>query len=126
VCARTQDMTNILNSVSLCECLALIGVGSFLFQTFVQAWAGLADVVPILILIYADLLRDKLPDAAPWLTIGVCILVTSPVAPWADESLRQMHPLGIHFLWHILTAVMLAWMIGVYRRHVLAGRRAKR
>ena len=126
MCARTQDMTNILNSVSLCECLALIGVGSFLFQTFVQAWAGLADVVPILILIYADLLRDKLPDAAPWLTIGVCILVTSMVAPRADEPLCQMHPLGNHFLWHILNAVMLAWMIEVYRRHMLAGRRTKR
>jgi prepilin signal peptidase PulO-like enzyme (type II secretory pathway) len=126
VCSRTQDTTNILNRLSLCECLALIGMGSFLFQTFAQVWAGLANVVPILILIYADLLRDKLPDVAPGLTIGLGILVTSMVAPRADEPLCQMHPLGNHFLWHILNAVMLAWMIEVYRRHMLAGRRTKR
>lgn len=28
--------------------LALIGIGSFLFHTFAQTWAGLADVLPIL------------------------------------------------------------------------------
>ena len=31
--------------------LALIGIGSFLFHTFAQPWAGVADVVPILIYI---------------------------------------------------------------------------
>ena len=115
--------------------LALIGIGSFLFHTFAQTWAGLADVfpilmfilvyiyaatrdyfdascgiswlavigffpfaagigwlisdweflgstrgyvpVPILILIYAYLLRRKLPNVARGLTIG-CLLYTSP------------------------------------------------
>jgi hypothetical protein len=164
--------------------LALIGIGSFLFHTFAQTWAGLADVlpimvfilvyiyvatrdyfhatrvfsflamigffpfaagvgwlisdlnvlgstrgyipVPILILIYAYLLRHKMPDVARGLTIGVGILVVSMVARWADEPLCQTHPMGTHFLWHILNAVMLAWMIEVYRRHMLAGNRAKR
>jgi len=31
-------------------------------------------------------------------------------------------PLGTHFLWHILNAVMLGWMIEVYHRHALSGR----
>ena len=31
--------------------LALIGFGSFLFHTFAQTWAGLADVLPILMFI---------------------------------------------------------------------------
>ena len=31
--------------------LALIGIGSFLFHTFAQTWAGLADVLPILMFI---------------------------------------------------------------------------
>ena len=82
--------------------------------------------VPILILIYAYLLRRKLPDVALGLTIGLGILVASMGARWADEPLCHMHPMGTHFLWHILNAVMLAWMIEVYRRHMLAGRRAKR
>ena len=164
--------------------LALIGIGSFLFHTFAQTWAGLADVlpilmfilvyiyvatrdyfqvsswvawlvvigffpfagvigwlisdweflgstggyvpVPILILIYAYLLRRKLPDVALGLTIGVGILMASMGARWADQPLCPMHPMGTHFLWHILNAVMLAWMIEVYRRHMLAARRAKR
>jgi hypothetical protein len=164
--------------------LALIGIGSFLFHTFAQTWAGLADVlpimvfilvyiyvatrdyfhatrvfsflamigffpfaagvgwlisdlnvlgstrgyipVPILILIYAYLLRHKMPDVARGLTIGVGILVVSMVARWADDPLCQAHPMGTHFLWHILNAFMLAWMIEVYRRHMLAGNRAKR
>jgi hypothetical protein len=82
--------------------------------------------VPILILIYAYLLRHRLPDVARGLTIGVVILVTSMAACWADETLCKMHPMGTHFLWLILNAVMLAWVIEVYRRHMLAGRRAKR
>ena len=82
--------------------------------------------VPILILIYAYLLQRKLPDVARGLTIGVGILLASMGARWADEPLCHMHPMGTHFLWHILNAVMLAWMIEVYRRHMLAGRRAKR
>jgi len=82
--------------------------------------------VPVLILVYAYLLRHKLPDVARGLSIGLGILVASLVARWADEPLFHMHPMGTHFLWHILNAIMLAWMIEVYRRHMLAGSRAKR
>jgi len=82
--------------------------------------------VPILILIYAYLLRHKMPDFARGLTIGVGILVVSMVARWADEPLCQANPMGTHFLWHILNEAMLAWMIEVYRCHMVAGNRAKR
>jgi hypothetical protein len=34
-----------------------------------------------------------------------------------DEIVCPAVPLGTHFLWHILNAVMLGWMIEVYRRH---------
>jgi hypothetical protein len=34
--------------------------------------------------------------------------------------------LGTHFLWHILNALMLGWMIEVYRRHRLAAAGAHR
>ena len=68
----------------------------------------------------------QIADVARGLTIGVGILVASMAARWADEPLCHMHPMGTHFLWHILNAVMLAWMIEVYRRHMLAGKRSKR
>ncbi len=164
--------------------LAMIGIGSFLFHTFAQPWAGVADVVPILIyilvyiyvatrdyfgatrrvawgavigffpfaaligwllsdfgvlgstrgympvpiliLFYGYMLRHKLPIVSRGLVVGVVILLMSMFTRWADEPLCHFHPLGTHFLWHILNAIMLAWMIEVYRRHMLAGRRAKR
>jgi len=37
--------------VILCSLAFCIGVGSFLFHTFAQRWAGIADVVPILLFI---------------------------------------------------------------------------
>jgi len=36
---------------ALCSLALCIGVGSFLFHTFAQRWAGIADVVPILLFI---------------------------------------------------------------------------
>jgi len=29
-------------------------------------------------------------------------------------------PMGTHFLWHLLNAAMLGWMIEVYARHIRA------
>ena len=113
--------------------LAVIGFFPFaaVIGWLISDWEYLGSTrgyvpVPILILIYAYLLQRKLPDVARGLTIGVGILLASMGARWADEPLCHMHPMGTHFLWHILNAVMLAWMIEVYRRHMLAGRRAKR
>jgi hypothetical protein len=45
----------------LCLIALAIGIGSFLFHTYAQAWAGLADVLPIMLFImvflYAAMLR---------------------------------------------------------------------
>lgn len=168
----------------LCGILAAIGIGSFLFHTFAQAWAGLADVlpillyvlvyiyaanrdfwglgrwaalgltalffpyaaatvplfglipglggtaaygpVPLLIAIYAVLLRHRAPATARGLMIGVLILLVSMTARTLDGVSCAVLPFGTHFLWHLLNAVMLAWMIGVWTRHVLAARGAGR
>ncbi|GGF58715.1 Ceramidase [Mameliella alba] len=168
----------------LCAILAAIGIGSFLFHTFAQPWAGLADVlpilvyvlvyiyganrdfwglgrwaslaltalfipyaavtaplfgmipglggtssyapVPLLIAIYAALLRNRAPGTARGLAIGVAILLASMLARTLDEPLCNVIPLGTHFLWHVLNAVMLGWMIEVWTRHVLAARGAGR
>ncbi len=160
--------------------LAGIGVGSFLFHTFAQVWAGLADTLPILLFIlayvfaasrdflglspsrsglvaaglitcaavtvplfamipglgasagyapvpvliagYAWLLRRRAPDTARGLTIGAGLLLLSLTARTLDDPLCAAVPLGTHFLWHIFNALLLGWMIEVYRRHMLAGR----
>ena len=152
----------------LCAILALIGIGSFLFHTFAQPWAALADVVPILvwvlvyvfaanrdywglsplpalgltalflpyaaatgwlfaqvpglggsasyapvpllILIYAALLRRRAPRTARGLAIGAGILILSLTFRTLDEPLCGAIPGGTHFLWHILNAIMLGTM----------------
>ena len=157
--------------------LALIGIGSFLFHTFAQPWAGAADVVPILafilvyifaasrdflglrwlpatlvvlaflpvsallipvfravpfygvsagylsvpllIAVYAWLTRAR-PALSRGLAIGAGLLMLSLTFRSLDMPACDALPLGTHFLWHILNAIMLGWMIELYRRHRLA------
>ncbi len=74
--------------------------------------------VPLLILIYAFLLRNRTPETARGLAIGAFILIASITFRALDEPLCMQLPLGTHFMWHILNATMLGWMIEVYRRHM--------
>lgn len=81
--------------------------------------AGYAPV-PVLILLYAWLLRRSAPDTAKGLAIGAGVLVVSLTFRTLDAPLCAANPVGLHFIWHLLNGVMLGWMIEVYRRHVLA------
>ena len=76
--------------------------------------------VALLIFIYAVLLKRRLPDVAQGLQIGVMLLVISLFFRATDLPVCRYVPLGSHFLWHILNAIMLGWMIEVYRRHATA------
>ncbi|MCE8009336.1 ceramidase domain-containing protein [Aestuariivita sp.] len=78
--------------------------------------AGYAPV-PLLILIYAGLLRGREPELARGFVIGAGILILSLTARTLDEPLCDLIPMGTHLWWHILNAIMLAWMIEVYRRY---------
>ncbi len=76
--------------------------------------------VPLLIGVYAVLLRTRAPEVARGLWIGVGILVLSLAFRTADMAVCGSVPLGTHFMWHILNGLMLGWMIEVYRRHMVA------
>ena len=162
----------------LASLLFAIGVGSFLFHSFAQVWAAVADVVPImlftllyifaanrdywempplwaavgallfvpyaalvapmltpliggssayaplplLIFIYAAALAKRAPQTALGLAGGAAVLTVSIVMRTLDLPLCENWHIGTHFLWHLLNAVMLGWMIEVYRRHMLARR----
>ncbi len=82
--------------------------------------AGYAPV-PLLIFIYAVLLRHRHPEIARGLAIGGAILCVSLTLRTLDLPLCDLHPIGTHYWWHILNGIMLGWMIEVYRRHMLAG-----
>ncbi len=168
----------------LAAVLGLIGLGSGLFHTVAEAWAGLADVVPILgfvllyvyaahrdvwgqaralslaltaaslpamvalaqvlpfrealggsttyvpvpllVLLHAGLLARRAPATARGLALGAGLLCLSIGFRALDGPLCAAIPRGTHFLWHVCNALMLGWMIEVYRAHVLATRRAGR
>jgi hypothetical protein len=88
-------------------------------ETISPAGYALDDVVsryvpvPILIAAYAVALRHRRPEAARGLAIGAGILAASLVFRTLDAGICPAFPLGTHFLWHVLNAVMLGWMIGV-------------
>jgi len=81
--------------------------------------------VPLLIAAYAFLLRHRAPATAGGLAFGAALLCVSLTFRSLDDPLCSAIPLGTHFLWHVLNAVMLAHMILVLLRHDdhrLAGR----
>ncbi len=102
------------------------------FVPFAAATAPLFAMVPVLgvsagywpvvamIMIYAGLLRGTVGRR---LAIGAAILTVSLVARSLDGVICAAVPLGTHFLWHLLNALMLAWMIEVWRRFRLGGQR---
>ena len=77
--------------------------------------------VAILIFIYSGLLRKTEPNLSRGLLIGATILCISIVFRIIDEPLCSVLSVGTHFVWHILNAIMLSWMIEILRRHMLAG-----
>ncbi len=82
--------------------------------------------IPILILAYAWLMRRRTPETARGLALGGGLLILSITLRTLDEPVCATFPIGTHFLWHLLNALMLGWMIEVYRRHMLAGRAVRR
>ena len=77
--------------------------------------------VPILIAGYAVLLWRRRPETARGLAAGAAILAVSLVFRTLDPGICETWPLGTHFMWHILNAVMLGWMIRVMVRAQPAG-----
>lgn len=71
--------------------------------------------IALLIYLYAAALWRRRPDVAPGLLIGAVILSVSITFRALDEPLCAVNPYGTHTAWHILNAVMLAWMIRVLR-----------
>ena len=73
--------------------------------------------VPLLLLVYAIPVWRRSAQTARGMIYGALLLAVSITIRSMDESLCQRWPIGTHFMWHVLNACMLAWMIEVYRRH---------
>ncbi len=72
--------------------------------------------VPLAIVGYAVALRGRRPQVAGGLAIGAALLTLSLIFRSIDLRVCSTVPLGTHFVWHLLNAVMLGWMITVSRR----------
>ncbi|WP_114967164.1 ceramidase domain-containing protein [Alkalilacustris brevis] len=173
---RLRGLQGMALAWAMVAVLAAIGGGSFLWHTHAARWAGLMDVLPILlfillyvfaatrdflglrwywavlavllflpyaaavsaglgrlvpglgangayasvallIVIYALALRPRHPETALGLLTGAAILAVSLGFRMLDGPVCDVFPLGTHFMWHLLNAAMLGWMIEVYRRH---------
>lgn len=75
--------------------------------------------VPLLIALYAVIVGRRAPATGRGLAIGAAFLVVSITIRSLDMPLCGALPIGTHFLWHTLNGIILAWMIEVYRRHML-------
>jgi hypothetical protein len=75
--------------------------------------------LPVLVVIYAAILRGA---AGQGFLIGAAILTVSLIFRTLDGPVCADKPLGTHYLWHLLNALMLGWMIEVWLRHRVTAR----
>lgn len=80
--------------------------------------AGYAPV-PLLMVIYAALLWRRAGATARGLLLTAALLAASITARALDQPLYAVFPLGTHFVWHLMNAVVLGLMIEIYRRHMV-------
>lgn len=97
-----------------------IGAGAALGALLPLGSSAAYAPIPPLILAYAWAAGRRAPATGRGLALGAFLLIISLTFRTLDGPLCDVLPLGTHFLWHILNAVMLGWMIEVWRRHRLA------
>lgn len=75
----------------LCIVLFAIGVGSFLFHTFAQTWAGIADVLPIIlyILVYIFAATRDFWNQRAWIA-GFAVVLFFPYAALLSPLFAQI------------------------------------
>ncbi|NOE25179.1 ceramidase domain-containing protein [Ruegeria sp. HKCCD6157] len=127
--AVNRDICRMSSGMAIC--------GTILYLPYAAAVAPLFQLVPgiggsaayapvpLLILIYAFLLRGNDPNLARGMTLGALILILSITFRALDLPICGQWPMGTHFMWHILNAIMLGWMIEVYRAALVRGRFCK-
>jgi hypothetical protein len=83
-------------------------------------WLGSsAGYVPVLVvmLVFAGVMARRAPAVAWGLAGAVAIFALSLTFRTLDFHLCEALPGGTHFLWHVTNAVLLGWLIEVWRLH---------
>lgn len=77
---------------------------------------GSVSYLPVLILIVIFGALAKEPETRRGFWLGSIILMLSLTFRSVDQSMCGAWPYGTHFMWHILNAIMLGWMVLVLYR----------
>ena len=72
--------------------------------------------VPVVMLVFVALLWRRAPGTARGMAGAVAILGLSLTFRTLDFHLCEALPGGTHYLWHLTNAVLLGWLIEVWRR----------
>ncbi|MGR3491483.1 MAG: ceramidase domain-containing protein [Shimia sp.] len=75
--------------------------------------------VPVLLVLFAPIVGRKDTRTAQSMLIGAAILTVSITTRSLDMPVCEALPIGVHYVWHILNAIMLGSMIEVYRAHMV-------
>jgi hypothetical protein len=98
--------------------LAAIGVGSYLFHTHAQAWAMLADVLPIqaFILVYIYLATVRFLAAPPWAGLAAAVAFV-PLSSLVAAGIRALFgPLNGSVGYMPVLLLVLAYALALARR----------
>jgi hypothetical protein len=109
-------------ALALVVILAAIGVGSYLFHTYAQAWAAMADVIPIVlfILVYVFAATRDFLGMGTAVSLGVTVLFVPYAA--AMTLLFELLPFfGISsFYWPVPVLILVYAMLLAFRHPVTA------
>lgn len=101
----------------LCIVLFAIGVGSFLFHTFAQTWAGIADVLPIIlyILIYIFAATRDFWNQRVWIA-GLAVVLFFPYAALLSPLFAQIPGFESSSAYGPVPLLIFAYAFGLRKR----------
>lgn len=113
--------SNLQIAWAMTSLLAAIGIGSFLFHTFATAWAGAADVIPIVLFVLLYLFaasRDFL-GLSPTLS-AIAVLAFLPISAAVIPLMSQLPLYGVSAAYLPVPLVILLYAILLRRTRRLA------
>jgi hypothetical protein len=102
--------------------LAAIGIGSYLFHTYAQAWSAMADVLPIVlfILLYVFAATRDFLGMGTWISLGVTVLFVPYAA--AMTMLFELMPFFevSSFYWPVPVLIVVYALLLAFRHPATA------
>jgi hypothetical protein len=97
-----------------------------IFIDYGMGGSGVYAPVVVVLILYAGFTFGTSRKVARGFWEGACFLAMSLYLRMLDTGLCTVVPIGTHWAWHLINAILLGHMIGVYRAHMLEVREAAR